>query len=270
MRGRDSARRGTSCSTKRSRRGRALTLGSVLLALISIQLLTGAFLTLYYAPTPDHAYESVRFISSTTPGRLVRGLHHFGASFLVVFLVTSPAARRRARVVQAAAGSDVVVGTGADGPRARVRAHRLSSSLGSARVLGDGGDDQHLASDAGRGRGTRRGASGRIGDWRIDADALVLGARHLPAGAPRRPYRRAPRADAAAGELGPGAPEEWPGVSLLSLPGVSRHGCRFARVACGLRPGVARHAGARGSGRPDRRQLHSAARMVNSSACSSS
>jgi ubiquinol-cytochrome c reductase cytochrome b subunit len=67
--------------------GWMFTLGSVLLALISIQLLTGAFLTLYYAPTPYHAYESVRFISSTTPGRLVRGLHHFGASFLVVFLV---------------------------------------------------------------------------------------------------------------------------------------------------------------------------------------
>jgi ubiquinol-cytochrome c reductase cytochrome b subunit len=62
------------------------TLGSALLALISIQLLTGAFLT-SYAPTPDHAYDSVRFISSTTAGRLVRGLHHFGASFLVVFLV---------------------------------------------------------------------------------------------------------------------------------------------------------------------------------------
>ena len=67
--------------------GWAFTLGSVLLALIVIQLLTGAFLTLYYAPTPDHAYESVRFISSTAAGRLVRGLHHFGASFLVVFLV---------------------------------------------------------------------------------------------------------------------------------------------------------------------------------------
>ena len=60
------------------------TLGSVLLALLSIQVLTGAFLTLYYAPTPDHAYDSVRFISSTTSGRLVRGLHHFGASFIVV------------------------------------------------------------------------------------------------------------------------------------------------------------------------------------------
>jgi ubiquinol-cytochrome c reductase cytochrome b subunit len=67
--------------------GWIFTLGSVLLALISVQLLTGAFLTLYYAPTPDHAYESVRFISSTTAGRMVRGIHHFGASFLVVFLV---------------------------------------------------------------------------------------------------------------------------------------------------------------------------------------
>ena len=60
------------------------TLGSTLLALLSVQVFTGAFLTLYYAPTPDHAYESVRFISSTTAGRLVRGLHHFGASFIVV------------------------------------------------------------------------------------------------------------------------------------------------------------------------------------------
>jgi ubiquinol-cytochrome c reductase cytochrome b subunit len=67
--------------------GWIFTLGSVLLALISVQLLTGAFLTLYYAPTPDHAYESVRYISSTWAGRLVRGLHHYGASFLVVFLV---------------------------------------------------------------------------------------------------------------------------------------------------------------------------------------
>ncbi|MDQ3212146.1 MAG: cytochrome b N-terminal domain-containing protein [Acidobacteriota bacterium] len=63
------------------------TLGSVLLALLSIQLLTGAFLTLYYAPTPDHAYDSVRFITSFTAGRLVRGLHHYGASFIVVAMV---------------------------------------------------------------------------------------------------------------------------------------------------------------------------------------
>ena len=60
------------------------TLGSILLALLSIQLITGAFLTLYYAPTPDHAYDSVRFITNLSAGGLVRGLHHFGASFIVV------------------------------------------------------------------------------------------------------------------------------------------------------------------------------------------
>ena len=52
-----------------------------------MQLLTGAFLTLYYAPTPDHAYDSIRFIISTTAGRIVRGLHHYGSSFIVVALV---------------------------------------------------------------------------------------------------------------------------------------------------------------------------------------
>jgi ubiquinol-cytochrome c reductase cytochrome b subunit len=60
------------------------TLGSLLLALLTVQLLTGVALTLYYAPTPDHAYDSVRFISATPLGRFVRGLHHFGASFIVV------------------------------------------------------------------------------------------------------------------------------------------------------------------------------------------
>jgi len=63
------------------------TLGSVLLGLLAVQILTGAFLTLYYAATPDHAYDSIRFIISAVPGRIVRGLHHYGASFLVVAAV---------------------------------------------------------------------------------------------------------------------------------------------------------------------------------------
>jgi len=62
------------------------TLGSVLLFLLVVQLLTGAFLTLYYAATPDHAHASVRFITHEVRfGWLVRGLHYFGASFIVVF-----------------------------------------------------------------------------------------------------------------------------------------------------------------------------------------
>ena len=95
------------------------TLGSVLLALLGVQLLTGAFLTLYYAPTPDHAYDSVRFISSTTPGRLVRGLHHFGASFIVVFLVLHLLRVVVLRLVQAAARADLAVRSRAARPDAR-------------------------------------------------------------------------------------------------------------------------------------------------------
>jgi ubiquinol-cytochrome c reductase cytochrome b subunit len=67
--------------------GWLFTLGSVLLALLGVQVVTGAFLTLYYAPTPDHAYDSVRYIGSTAAGSLVRGLHHYGASFIVVAAV---------------------------------------------------------------------------------------------------------------------------------------------------------------------------------------
>jgi ubiquinol-cytochrome c reductase cytochrome b subunit len=67
--------------------GWLFTLGSVLLALVAVQLLTGAFLTLYYAPTPDHAYDSIRFIDNSRSGQVVRGLHHYGASFLIVFVV---------------------------------------------------------------------------------------------------------------------------------------------------------------------------------------
>jgi ubiquinol-cytochrome c reductase cytochrome b subunit len=67
--------------------GWLFTLGSLLLALLVVQVLTGAFLTLYYAPTPDHAYDSIRFIDATTAGRLVRGLHHYGASFIVIAIV---------------------------------------------------------------------------------------------------------------------------------------------------------------------------------------
>jgi ubiquinol-cytochrome c reductase cytochrome b subunit len=63
------------------------TLGSVLLALLGVQLLTGAFLALYYAPTPDHAYDSVQFIVGSFAGRLVRGIHHYGSSFIIIAVV---------------------------------------------------------------------------------------------------------------------------------------------------------------------------------------
>lgn len=56
--------------------------GSATLFLFVLQAATGMFLALYYAPTPDHAYDSVRFIETDiTLGWFVRGLHHWGASY---------------------------------------------------------------------------------------------------------------------------------------------------------------------------------------------
>jgi ubiquinol-cytochrome c reductase cytochrome b subunit len=62
--------------------------GSILLFLLAQQLVTGVVLTMYYVPSPEFAYDSVRYISDRLPlGRLVRGLHFFGASFIVIAAV---------------------------------------------------------------------------------------------------------------------------------------------------------------------------------------
>lgn len=62
--------------------------GSVVMFLLAVQLLTGVVLTMYYVPSPEHAYDSVRFIMERLPfGPVLRGLHFFGASFIVVAAV---------------------------------------------------------------------------------------------------------------------------------------------------------------------------------------
>ncbi len=58
------------------------------LFLILIQFFTGIMLAFNYAPTPGDAYSSVRYIvTEVTAGRLMRGLHHWGASMLIVIVV---------------------------------------------------------------------------------------------------------------------------------------------------------------------------------------
>jgi quinol-cytochrome oxidoreductase complex cytochrome b subunit len=61
------------------------TLGSASLFLFIMQVLTGIFLTVYYTPSPDHAYDSVLYIMNEVQfGWLVRGIHHWGASLMVI------------------------------------------------------------------------------------------------------------------------------------------------------------------------------------------
>lgn len=64
------------------------TLGSATLFVALNQAVTGILLTIYYVPTPDHAYNSVQYITQeVTAGWLIRGLHHWGASAMVVLSV---------------------------------------------------------------------------------------------------------------------------------------------------------------------------------------
>src|SRR6185437_15013449 len=62
--------------------------GSVALFLILIQFFTGIMLAFNYAATPGEAYNSLRYIlTEVTAGRLMRGLHHWGASMIIVVVV---------------------------------------------------------------------------------------------------------------------------------------------------------------------------------------
>ena len=64
------------------------TLGSATLAVFMVQAATGIILAMYYAPSPDHAYDSIRYLeNSVASGALLRGIHHWGASAMVVLVV---------------------------------------------------------------------------------------------------------------------------------------------------------------------------------------
>jgi quinol-cytochrome oxidoreductase complex cytochrome b subunit len=64
------------------------TLGSATLFTAVNQIVTGILLTVYYVPTPDHAWDSVNYITTeVTAGWLIRGLHHYGASAMVILSI---------------------------------------------------------------------------------------------------------------------------------------------------------------------------------------
>src|SRR5438552_1322391 len=56
--------------------------------LFLVQAFTGALLAFNYWPRPGNAYNSLRYIlTELTAGRLMRGLHHWGASMMIVVVV---------------------------------------------------------------------------------------------------------------------------------------------------------------------------------------
>jgi len=64
------------------------TLGNLILTFLVFQFVTGLALAMYYTPTPDHAYQSVKYISDTvTLGSVIRGIHHWGATLIIIAVV---------------------------------------------------------------------------------------------------------------------------------------------------------------------------------------
>lgn len=65
--------------------GWAQVFGSVALFLFLTQAITGILLAFNYAPTPGEAYDSlVYIIRKVSAGRIVQGLHHWGASLMII------------------------------------------------------------------------------------------------------------------------------------------------------------------------------------------
>jgi len=59
-------------------------LGGISLFLFGVQLISGTLLALYYKPTADAAYESVKYITSVVDfGWLIRSVHHWGATLMI-------------------------------------------------------------------------------------------------------------------------------------------------------------------------------------------
>jgi quinol-cytochrome oxidoreductase complex cytochrome b subunit len=63
------------------------TLGSTSAFLFALQAITGIFLSVYYVPSPDKAYDSIQYIMNGVAfGWLIRGIHHWGASLMVIIV----------------------------------------------------------------------------------------------------------------------------------------------------------------------------------------
>jgi ubiquinol-cytochrome c reductase cytochrome b subunit len=61
-------------------------LGSATLFAFLLQIVTGIALSSSYVASSGDAYQSLLFISGTTLGRIVRGMHYFGASAMIILI----------------------------------------------------------------------------------------------------------------------------------------------------------------------------------------
>ena len=64
------------------------TLGSAVLILFMLQMLTGIMQLFFYVPATDHAYDSISYLRTRVPfGWLMHGLHYWGAQLMVIVVL---------------------------------------------------------------------------------------------------------------------------------------------------------------------------------------
>jgi len=62
--------------------------GGLTFFVVVIQILSGMFLMMYYVPDIENAWKSVYYLQSQVAhGQIVRGMHHWGASVVIVMLL---------------------------------------------------------------------------------------------------------------------------------------------------------------------------------------
>jgi ubiquinol-cytochrome c reductase cytochrome b subunit len=61
--------------------------GALLMVLLVLLLLSGAFMAFYYSPAPGSAYDSVDYALFTVPyGDIIKGIHHYGWNLFLIVL----------------------------------------------------------------------------------------------------------------------------------------------------------------------------------------
>jgi len=61
--------------------------GGLTFFVVVIQILSGMFLSMYYVPDIERAWESVYYLQNQVAfGQIVRGMHHWGASIVIVMM----------------------------------------------------------------------------------------------------------------------------------------------------------------------------------------